>query len=102
MNKKLSDIQLDEFIQTVQSMIENVPKDHFVGEVRKVVTEMIGESHIDQHKFIQMLIDEREEKKRRRKALEDKIAGSLILSVILGAITLIGSGAMDWLRGHIK
>lgn len=60
------------------------------------------ETHSTQHEFIQMLIVEREERKARRKALEDKIAGSLLLSAIMGLIYLLGSGTMDWLRVHLK
>ena len=60
------------------------------------------ETHSTQHEFIQMLIVEREERKARRKALEDKIAGSLLLSAVMGLIYLVGSGAMDWIRSHLK
>ena len=60
------------------------------------------ETHSTQHEFIQMLIVEREERKARRKALEDKIAGSLLLSLIMGLIYLLGSGTMDWIRSHLK
>ena len=99
---KVSDLDIGEFKLLVESLIQDSPKDYFVAEVKAVVMEILGESHIDQHKFIQMLIEEREEKKLRRKAIEDKIAGSIILSLILGLITLIGSGAMDWFREHLK
>lgn len=60
------------------------------------------EAHSAQHEFIRMLIMEREEKIARQKRIQDKIAGSLILSTILGLITLIGAGAVGWLQGHIK
>lgn len=60
------------------------------------------ETHAAQHEFVMLLMAERDETLRRRKALEDKIAGSLILSLILGLVGLIGSGAMGWLREHLK
>ena len=60
------------------------------------------ETHAEQHEFLQMLMTERAEKLARRKAIEDKIAGSLILSFILALIGLIGAGAMGWVREHIK
>lgn len=60
------------------------------------------ETHSNQHEFIQMLIQQREDKIARRKAIEDKIAGSVILSAIMGMIYLLGSGAMEYLRGHMK
>ena len=60
------------------------------------------ETHSTQHEFIQVLITEREDRLARRKALEDKIAGSLLLSAIMGLIYLLGSGTMDWLRSHLK
>lgn len=60
------------------------------------------ETHSTQHEFIQVLIKEREDRIARRKALEDKIAGSLVLSAIMGLIYLLGSGSMEWIRGHMK
>lgn len=60
------------------------------------------ESHAEQHEFIRLLMDERAERLRRRKAMEDKIAGSLVLAFILGTVGLIGSGTLDWLRTHLK
>lgn len=60
------------------------------------------ETHSQQHAFIQTLIEERAEKAARRKALEDKIAGSLILGFIITLIGLIGAGALDWIREHLK
>ncbi|MBU0593371.1 MAG: hypothetical protein KKH74_06490 [Gammaproteobacteria bacterium] len=60
------------------------------------------ETHSTQHEFIQVLITEREDRIARRRALEDKIAGSVILSAIMGLIYIIGSGAMEYLREHLK
>lgn len=60
------------------------------------------ETHAVQHEFLQLLMSEREERIKRRKALEDKIAGSVLLSLIMGMVALIGAGALDWLRAHIK
>jgi len=60
------------------------------------------ETHSEQHEFIAILMQERKERAERRKAIEDKIAGSLLLSLIVGTIMLLGSGSMQWLRDHIK
>ena len=60
------------------------------------------EIHADQHEFIAILMQERRDKADRRKAIEDKIAGSLILSFIVGIVTLLGAGSLQWLREHIK
>lgn len=60
------------------------------------------EIHAEQHEFIAMLLQERKDKLARRKALEDKIAGSLILSLIVGIVTLLGAGSLQWLREHLK
>lgn len=58
--------------------------------------------HSEQHEFIQTLIAERAEKAARRKKIEDMIAGSLILSGILGLVGLIGAGFLDSIRSHLK
>ena len=60
------------------------------------------ETHSQQHEFIQALIAERAEKLARRKAIQDRIAGSLILSGVLAILTLIGAGALDYFREHVK
>ena len=60
------------------------------------------EIHSEQHEFIKSLIQERADKLMRRKAVEDKIAGSVILTVVLGLVGLIGAGALDWIRNHLK
>lgn len=60
------------------------------------------EIHSTQHEFIKMLIDERAEKNARRERIKEKVAGSLVLSLILGLIGLVGAGLLDWVRTHIK
>lgn len=67
------------------------------------------ETHALQHEFIVILMEEHEERRqakiekdKRRKAIEDKVAGSLVLSLILTLVGLIGAGSLDWLRSHLK
>jgi len=60
------------------------------------------ETHSDEHDFIKMMIQERADKLARRKAIEDKIAGSLIISGVLVVIGVIGAGVLSWLREHLK
>lgn len=56
------------------------------------------ETHAEQHGFLSLLMKEREEKIARRKRLEEKIAGSVILSAVLFIIGLLGAGALDYLK----
>lgn len=60
------------------------------------------ETHASQHEFIQVLIKEREDRQARRQAMEDKIAGSVLLSLVMGLIYLLGSGLNEWVRSHLK
>jgi hypothetical protein len=59
------------------------------------------EVHSTQHEFIAQMIEERKERMDRRKRIEEKIAGSILLSMILLIITLLGVGAMEWFRKHL-
>lgn len=59
------------------------------------------ETHASQHEFLKMLIDERAERLARHKRIEEKIAGSVILSAIVLVVGFIGVGAMDWIRKHL-
>ncbi len=59
------------------------------------------ETHASQHGFLALLMREREEKIARRKRIEEKIAGSLILSALVVVVGFIGAGIMNWIRGHL-
>lgn len=59
------------------------------------------ETHAEQHQFITELIADRKERNERRKRIQEKIAGSFILSGLLLLLGLIGAGALEWLRKHI-
>lgn len=59
-------------------------------------------THADQHEFLQVLMVERAEKITRRKALEDKIAGSLLLSAIIFLIGMLGAGLLEWIRPLLR
>lgn len=60
------------------------------------------EAHAEQHGFLALLMKEREEKLARRKRIEEKIAGSVLLSTVLLLIGLIGAGALGWLRDKLS
>ena len=59
------------------------------------------ETHAEQHQFIAELIAERRERTARRQRIEEKIAGSVILSGLLLVVGFIGAGALEWLRQHL-
>ncbi len=59
------------------------------------------ETHASQHEFIAQMILERKERAERRKRIEDRIAGSLILSAVLAIIGFLGAGMMTWLRRNL-
>ena len=60
------------------------------------------ETHATQHEFIAEMIAERKERGARRKRIEEKIAGSIILSGVLFLVGLIGAGFIQWVQTHIK
>lgn len=62
---------------------------------------MDPETHASQHEFIAQMILERKERAERRKRIEDRIAGSLILSAVLVIIGFLGAGMMTWLRRNL-
>lgn len=74
---------------------------------RAIVEEMVAhhhtlwidpEQHAVQHEFIAQMIEERRERQARRKRLEEKIAGSLVLTLIIGLVSLLGAGVLSWVR----
>jgi hypothetical protein len=60
-----------------------------------------GETHAEQHEFIAQMILERKERAARRRRIEEKVAGSLVLSGILLIISVLGVMTMDWFRKHL-
>ena len=60
------------------------------------------ETHAEQHQFIAELIADRKERNERRKRLEEKVAGSVILSTLLVIVGFVGAGALEWLRKHLN
>lgn len=57
------------------------------------------ETHAAQHEFLKLMMEERAERIARRKRIEEKIAGSVILSALAFIVTLLGVGFLEWLRG---
>ena len=68
-----------------------------VAQMREEVQAMgiYPETHA---RFVAELIAEREDRRQRRKRIEDNIAGSVVISTLLVVIGLIGAGALGWLR----
>ena len=60
------------------------------------------ETHAEQHQFIAELIADRKDRNDRRRRIEEKIAGSLILSTLLVVVGFVGAGALEWLRKHLN
>lgn len=60
------------------------------------------ETHAEQHEFLRMMMEERAERIARRKRIEEKIAGSVILSALVAVVGLLGAGLLDYLRMHLK
>lgn len=75
--------------------------------IRKMVAEhhtvwLDPETHAAQHEFIKLLMEERADRIARHKRIEEKIAGSVILSAIVVIVGLIGAGALNYLRDNLK
>lgn len=60
------------------------------------------ETHASQHEFLRLMMEERAERIARRKRIEEKIAGSVILSAVVLIIGLLGAGVLNYLRDHLK
>jgi hypothetical protein len=60
------------------------------------------EVHAEQHAFLALLMKEREEREARRRRLEEKIAGSFVLSALALIVTLLGAAVMQWLRKNLN
>lgn len=81
--------------QLADAIIQKMKDEHHVFWVDP-------ETHAAQHGFLAVLMQEREEKIARRKRLEERIAGSVILSTLVFVVGLIGAGAIAYLRDHLK
>lgn len=79
--------------QIAQAVIEEIKNSEHVFWIDPEV-------HASQHEFIAELIAERHERKERQKRIEEKIAGSLILSSILTLIGFMGAGFLQWIKTH--
>jgi hypothetical protein len=67
------------------------------------------EIHAEQHKvipstlaFVEEMKTERKEREARRQRVTERIAGSVILSVIALLVTLLGAGALAWARSKFS
>lgn len=59
------------------------------------------EVHSQHHEFIAEMIQERKERKARRDRIQEKIAGSVLLSGLLFVIGLLGAGVISWIKEHL-
>lgn len=68
-----------------------------VAQMREEVQTMgiYPETHA---RFVAELIAEREDRRQRRKRIEDNIAGSVVVSTLLVIVGLVGAGVLGWLR----
>ena len=68
-----------------------------VAQMREEVQAMgiYPETHA---RFVAELIAEREDRRQRRKRIEDNIAGSVVISTLLVIVGLVGAGVLEWLR----
>ena len=70
-------------------------------KVNEPSTWIDSEVHALQHQFIAEMIAERKERSARRERIREKIAGSVILTALMGIVGLIGVGALEWLRKNL-
>ena len=68
-----------------------------VAQMREEVQAMgiYPETHA---RFVAELIAEREDRRQRRKRIEDNIAGSVVISTLLVIVGVVGAGVLEWLR----
>lgn len=65
----------------------------------------IDPTHREEHEFVRMLIQERQDKLARQARIRERIAGSVLLSIILGLLGLVGtlgSWGITYLKEHLK
>lgn len=49
-------------------------------------------------RFVSEMISDHEDRRQRRKRIQDNIAGSVAISALLIIVGLIGAGLLGWLR----
>ena len=76
-------------------IIKSMKEDHHIFWVDPEV-------HSAQHEFLQILIEERADKKARNDRIKEKVVGSVVLSGIMALVGLLGVGALDWIKTHLK
>lgn len=71
----------------MQSEIKDAVRDALIEFRELDSTEM----HRNHHEFIELLIRREEERLERNKRIQERIAGSLILTLLAGLVTWLGS-----------
>ena len=66
-----------------------------VAELARSERDQVALHYPPEHKvFVQLLIDERDDRRGRRKKIQDYIAGAVILAALLGFVAWMGSAAI--------
>ena len=81
--------------EVADHIIKRMKEDHHIFWVDPEV-------HSAQHEFLQILIEERADKKARNDRIKEKVVGSVVLSGIMALVGLLGVGALDWIKTHLK
>lgn len=86
--------------------MEKLELDEIINAVRALTApqqanDLHSPEHIIHHDFVRLLIEERTARKERMKRIQDWVAGSLLVSAILGAIVWLGHAGLEALRAAV-
>lgn len=88
-------MEKEQINQLADAIIQKMKDEHHVFWIDPEV-------HAEQHGFLALLMKEREEKIARHKRIEEKIAGSAILSGLLFLVGLVGAGFITWINRQLE
>lgn len=103
----LLDPESSEFSNTAEVRIAQAVVAHM--QKHKHVLWQDSETHAEEHTFIKELIHANhikllaeQKKQERRERVIERVTGSVVVSAVLAGTALVGSGVIDWLKGHLK